>query len=62
MHCVGRLKKELQMLSTDPPHGITCWPSNDELNHWEVRLVGAVDTPYEGGVFKLEVLVPERYK
>ena len=60
MHCLGRLKKELQMLSTDPPHGITCWPSNDKLNQWEVRLVGAVDTPYEGGVFKLEILVPER--
>lgn len=57
----GRLKRELQMLTKDPPHGVTCVPMNDQLNQWEVNLVGGVDTPYEGGVFKLDVQIPQRY-
>ena len=58
---LGRLKKELKLLSTEPPHGISCWPVDDQLSRWEAKLVGGRDTPYEGGVFKLEIQIPERY-
>ena len=61
MQKAGRMKKELQMLSTAPPHGVSCWPSDDRLNKWEAKLVGATDTPYKGGVFKLEIDIPVRY-
>ena len=31
MQRVSRLKRELQMLSTEPPPGITCWrPEEDQ--------------------------------
>lgn len=57
----ARLKKELQMLTKDPPHGVACWPKDDQLNEWEATLVGGADTPYKGGMFKLKIELPERY-
>ena len=57
----GRMKVELKRLETDPPYGVCCWPKDDTLNHLEAQLLGANDTPYEGGVFKLEIRIPDRY-
>ena len=59
---VGRLKKELTMLRTESPHGVSCWPLDDNLSEWEAKLIGGVDTPYEGGVFKLTIQIPQRYE
>ena len=58
---VSRMSKELERLKTDPPHGITCWPRDGMLNHLEAKLLGGEGTPYEGGVFKLEITIPNRY-
>ena len=58
----ARMKRELHMLETEPPAGVSAWPrdeSNVFLLDAEVR--GADETPYSGGHFKLEVTVPERY-
>ena len=60
MQRLGRLKKELEMLNKDPPHGVSCWPVSDRLDHWEAKLVGGIDTPYEGGTFKLSIVLPDR--
>lgn len=57
----ARLKKEMSMLQNDPPEGITCWPSNDNLLQWEAGLMGSPDTPYHGGFFRLKIVIPERY-
>ena len=57
----GRMQVELKRLETDPPYGVCCWPKSDTLNHLEAQLLGATDTPYEGGVFKLEIRIPDRY-
>jgi hypothetical protein len=34
-----RLKRELEMLSVDPPHGIAVWPKQDSMNSLEARFV-----------------------
>ena len=57
----SRLKKELERLRTDPPHGVTCWPVEDRADYLRAQLVGAQDTPYEGGVFSLDIKIPDRY-
>uniref|UniRef100_A0A8C4X7L7 Ubiquitin-conjugating enzyme E2 T n=1 Tax=Erpetoichthys calabaricus TaxID=27687 RepID=A0A8C4X7L7_ERPCA len=56
-----RLKRELQMLSCEPPPGISCWQNEDKIDQLEAQIVGGSNTPYEGGVFKLEIIIPERY-
>uniref|UniRef100_A0A8V8TN93 Ubiquitin-conjugating enzyme E2 T n=1 Tax=Homo sapiens TaxID=9606 RepID=A0A8V8TN93_HUMAN len=58
MQRASRLKRELHMLATEPPPGITCWQDKDQMD--DLRARGA-NTPYEKGVFKLEVIIPERY-
>ncbi|XP_039739522.1 ubiquitin-conjugating enzyme E2 T isoform X1 [Pteropus medius] len=60
MQRASRLKRELQLLATEPPPGITCWQDThrDDLR---AQILGGADTPYEKGVFKLEVVIPERY-
>ncbi|KAK7027875.1 Ubiquitin-conjugating enzyme E2 T [Halocaridina rubra] len=58
---LGRLKKECSQLQQSPPTGISCWPEGDDLTHFSAVIFGDEDTVYAGGIFKLEVEVPERY-
>ncbi|XP_055079111.1 ubiquitin-conjugating enzyme E2 T [Periophthalmus magnuspinnatus] len=61
MQRISRLKRELQMLSTEPPPGITCWQTEDNVNELRAQIVGGSGTPYESGIFSLEIKIPERY-
>ncbi|KAH0520116.1 Ubiquitin-conjugating enzyme E2 T [Microtus ochrogaster] len=61
MQRASRLKKELHMLAIEPPPGITCWQEKDQVDDLRAQILGGANTPYEKGVFTLEVIVPERY-
>ncbi|XP_062971253.1 ubiquitin-conjugating enzyme E2 T isoform X1 [Cynocephalus volans] len=61
MQRASRLKRELHMLATEPPPGITCWQDKDQMDDLRAQILGGANTPYEKGVFKLEVIIPERY-
>ncbi|NP_001297863.1 ubiquitin-conjugating enzyme E2 T [Esox lucius] len=61
MQRTSRLKRELQMLSTEPPPGITCWQTEEQMDELRAQIVGGDGTPFEGGLFSLEIKVPERY-
>ncbi|KAM4861894.1 ubiquitin-conjugating enzyme E2 T isoform 2-T6 [Thomomys bottae] len=37
MQRASRLKRELQMLATDPPPGITCWQEKDQMDDLRAR-------------------------
>ena len=56
-----RMQRELNMLTKEPPHGICAWPKDDECNVIEAKIKGPEDTPFEGGVWTLNVSVPDRY-
>ena len=58
-----RMKKEMEQFYSSPPPGISCWPKNESkaLEEWEASLIGPQDTPYESGVFKLCISIPDRY-
>ena len=59
---LNRVKKELQMLYTDPPPGISAWAKEeDSLREIEAVVEGAEGTPYADGRFKLLLLMPQRY-
>lgn len=61
MQRIARVKKELQMLTESPPHGISCYPVSDDITRFEAKILGGDGTPYAGGTFKLEIDLPERY-
>ncbi|KAM6998376.1 ubiquitin-conjugating enzyme E2 T [Passerculus sandwichensis] len=60
MQRASRLARELSLLAAEPPPGITCW-QNGQLDDLRAQILGGVDTPYEKGIFNLEIIVPERY-
>jgi len=31
------MKREIQMLEEEPPHGIYCWPSESNMRHLHAR-------------------------
>ncbi|XP_072044997.1 ubiquitin-conjugating enzyme E2 T-like isoform X2 [Amphiura filiformis] len=57
----ARMKRELEMLEKDPPPHISCWAKDDKIDHLEAQILGGEKTPYAGGIFKLDIQVPERY-
>lgn len=46
---------------SDPVPGITAEPAEDNLRYFKVSIFGPAQSPYEGGVFKLELFLPEDY-
>ncbi|XP_065142470.1 ubiquitin-conjugating enzyme E2 T [Paramisgurnus dabryanus] len=61
MQRISRLKRELQLLAAEPPPGVSCWQMEGRVDELQAQVVGGSSTPYEGGVFTLEIKIPERY-
>uniref|UniRef100_T1IND6 Ubiquitin-conjugating enzyme E2 T n=1 Tax=Strigamia maritima TaxID=126957 RepID=T1IND6_STRMM len=58
---ISRIQNEIKMLQNDPPPGISCWLKDDEYSQLEANVLGPMQTPYENGVFKLEIKIPNKY-
>ncbi|KAG2393496.1 hypothetical protein C9374_007027 [Naegleria lovaniensis] len=56
-----RIIKETQKLMTEPISGITATPAEDNMRYFNVSIEGPPHTPYEGGLFKLELFLPDDY-
>nr|CAB3267454.1 ubiquitin-conjugating enzyme E2 T-like [Phallusia mammillata] len=56
-----RLKREIQMLTTHPPPCISCWLEEPDKFHLKAQIIGCEGTPYENGVFSIDIILPDRY-
>jgi len=56
-----RIVKETQRLIAEPVTGISATPYEDNLRYFAVAIEGPVDSPYERGVFQLELFLPSDY-
>jgi len=56
-----RILKETQRLAQEPIVGIYAQPSETNCRHFFVKIAGPSDSPYEGGLFNLELFLPEDY-
>uniref|UniRef100_A0A7S4MUJ9 E2 ubiquitin-conjugating enzyme n=1 Tax=Odontella aurita TaxID=265563 RepID=A0A7S4MUJ9_9STRA len=56
-----RIVKETQRLIAEPVAGISATPYADNLRYFAVAIEGPADSPYERGVFQLELFLPADY-
>merc|ERR1712188_162694 len=56
-----RIIKETQRLLAEPAPGISASPSEENARYFNVMIIGPSTSPYEGGVYKLELYLPDDY-
>jgi len=56
-----RILKETQRLMAEPVPGIQATPDEKNARYFHVVVSGPEGSPYENGVFKLELFLPEEY-
>jgi len=57
----ARIVKESQRLLVEPPPGISATPTEENKRYFHIIMEGPVSSPYEGGVFKLELFLTADY-
>lgn len=56
-----RLKNDYNEFKTNPPSNCSAELINNDMYHWKGTIFGPVDTPFEGGIFKLDISIPTDY-
>tara|TARA_B100000123_G_scaffold269728_1_gene246355 strand:+ start:3820 stop:4272 length:453 start_codon:yes stop_codon:yes gene_type:complete len=57
-----RIKKELEEISKEPPSNCSAGPVDlNNLFEWSATILGPSDSPYAGGVFRLNIIFGDRY-
>jgi len=56
-----RITKEIADLRKDAPDNCSAGPRGENMYLWDAVIMGPSDTPFAGGVFKLEIFFPTDY-
>jgi ubiquitin-conjugating enzyme E2 D/E len=56
-----RIQREHQDFMKDAPENCSAGPRGDNLYIWDAMILGPTDSPYVGGMFKMEIHFPNDY-
>lgn len=56
-----RIEKETQKLRSELPKGVLCEATPENYRYFMISMEGPPQTPYEDGIYKLELFLPEGY-
>ncbi|CDW53133.1 UQ con domain containing protein [Trichuris trichiura] len=56
-----RLLQDFQKIRLNPPDGVNASPKKGDLMKWKAVIFGPKDTPYEDGIFMLEMIFNDQY-
>ena len=56
-----RIHKELNELKKEPPMSCSAGPVENDFYHWTAYIYGPSQSPYEGGLFELDIRFPLEY-
>ncbi|KAB0366147.1 hypothetical protein FD754_010303 [Muntiacus muntjak] len=59
--CPHRIIKKTQRLLAEPVPSIKAEPDESTARYFHVVIASPQDSPFEGGVYKLELFLPEEY-
>ncbi|KAL8424995.1 hypothetical protein Efla_004472 [Eimeria flavescens] len=55
------LQQDRDGRTSDDTHDVYAEKWDNDISHWKGRIKGPLDTPYEGGVFLLDITIPSDY-
>lgn len=56
-----RIARETKELATNPPAGVSATVKPDNSRYFDAYMIGPDSSPYEEGVFHLEIFLPKAY-
>ena len=56
-----RIQNEYKNILNENEYGFTVGIVDDNILHWKATIIGPTKTPYENGVFKLDIYFPSDY-
>ena len=57
----NRIKKEYQDLQKEKNSNVQVKLVNNDIRHWKGRIKGPIDTCYQGGIFDVDIIIPNEY-
>ena len=61
MSALKRIQRDLAEITQTPVQDTSAGPEGEDLFKWQVLMAGPENTPYEGGVFMMELIFPSNY-